>query len=129
MGGHLQIGTVATPIAASGEVRIIFTSASDIDTGWDADLMSRGLIAHGRVDIHGQRKTVHTKLAADPLAGDTTLQLAQAPQGWRAGDTLVLAGTRYSGWKWDNSIGAVRYHETQDEALPWHPESVLSHPT
>lgn len=117
MSGELSIGTLDDPVQPQAEVRIVFLSGSDIDIVRDPDLISRGLIAHGRVYIHGQRKTVHGKLAVDALQGQTTLQLAQAPEGWSAGDTLVLTGTRYSGWKWDNSIDAVRYHDTQDEVL------------
>ncbi len=117
MGGALYIGTVATPVQADVEVRIVFTSDADIDVSWDPELISRGLIAHGRVEIHGARKTVHGKVAIDPLAGQNSLVLAEPPQGWNVGDTLVLTGTRYSGWKWDNSIQAVRYHGTQDEVV------------
>ncbi len=117
MGGHLRIGTVDDPVQPQARVRVVFTSGSDIDLAWDPGLMSRGLVAHGRVDIHGARKTVHDKVAVDPLAGQTALTMAQPPQGWNVGDTLVLAGTRYSGWMWDNDIHAVRYHGTQDEVV------------
>ncbi|MEO7199518.1 MAG: G8 domain-containing protein, partial [Dokdonella sp.] len=115
--GRLRIGTRAAPVRPEAQVRIVFTSAADIDTGWDPRLLSRGLIAHGQVEIHGARKTVHGKVQVDPIAGQSTLQMATAPEGWRVGDTLVLTGTRYSGWKWDNDIHAVRYHGTQDEVV------------
>ena len=117
MAGELRIGTVADPVQPQADIRIVFRSDSDIDIVWDPDLLSRGLMAHGRVQVHGQRKTVHTKLAVNPTAGSSTLTLAEAPQNWRVGDRLVLTGTRYSGWKWDNAILAVRYHGTQDEVL------------
>jgi hypothetical protein len=117
MAGHLRIGTQTAPVQPDAQVRIIFPSDTDIDINWDPTLLSRGLVAHGKVDIHGARKTVHGKVAVDPLAGHTSLVMAQPPQGWRVGDTLVLTGTRYAGWKWDNSIGAVRYHDTQDEVV------------
>lgn len=116
-GGRLVIGTAAQPVREDVQVRVSFISGADIDIGWDPRLLSRGLLGHGEVTIHGARKTVHGKVAIDPLAGQTTLQMAEPPQGWRAGDTLVLTGTRYAGWKWDNAIGAVRYHGTQDEVL------------
>ena len=117
MSGELRIGTVNAPVQAQAQVRILFRSDRDIDVAWDPELRSRGLLAHGRVQIHGQRKTVHTKVAIDPLAGSTTLQLAEVPIGWQVGDTLVLTGTRYSGWRWDNDIRAVRYFGTRDEVL------------
>lgn len=117
MGGLLTIGTVDHPIQPDHEVHIEFSSDSDIDVDWDPELMSRGLIGHGRVEIHGQPKTVHLKVADDPLAGQNQLTLVNVPKAWQIGDTLVLTGTRYSGWKWDNDIQAVRYHGTQDEVL------------
>ena len=117
MAGEVLIGTVGAPVQPDVLVRIVFTSDTDIDIVQDPQLLGRGLVAHGRVHIHGARKTVHGKVAVDPLAGQTSLQMAQAPEGWQVGDTLVLTGTRYSGWKWDNAIGAVRYHGTQDEVL------------
>ncbi len=119
MSGELTIGTLEDPVQPQAQVRIVFLSGSDIDIVWDPTLISRGLIAHGEVRIHGQRKTVHGKLAVNALQGQTTLQLAEAPQGWSPGDTLVLTGTRYSGWRWDNNTTppGVRYFDTQDEVL------------
>jgi len=117
MGGELIIGTISDPVQSNVTVHVEFVSDNDIDVIWDPELISRGLVAHGRVEIHGQRKTVHTKVAVDPLAGHNQLQLSEVPVAWRVGDTLVLTGTRYSGWKWDNAIQAVRYHGTQDEVV------------
>ena len=114
-GGRLTIGTAQQPVTDSAGVRIRFRADSDIDVGWDPNLLTRGLVAEGEVEIHGQPKTVHLKVAVDPMAGDDTLTLAEAPQNWHPGDRIVLTGTRYSGWKWDNDIEAVRYHGTQDE--------------
>lgn len=114
-GGRLTIGTAAQPVADPAEIRIRFRSDADIDVGWDPFLLTRGLVADGDVEIHGQPKTVHLKVAVDPVAGDEVLTLAEAPENWRIGDRIVLTGTFYSGWKWDNSIGAVRYYGTQDE--------------
>jgi len=76
MQGELLIGTVAEPVRPEVQVRIVFTSVADIDISWDPELLSRGLIAHGRVHIHGARKTVHDKVAVDPLAGQTSLVMA-----------------------------------------------------
>lgn len=117
MGGLLTIGTVTDPIQPGAQVHIEFVSDSDIDVTWDTEMKSRGLVGHGRVQIHGQQKTVHLKLAEDAVAGQSSLSLATEPLGWEVGDTLVLTGTRYSGWKWDNDILAVRYHGTEDEVV------------
>lgn len=113
--GSLNIGTLDNPVEAAARVEIIIADAGDIDVDWDPLLLSRGLILHGQTRIHGAAKTPHMKVATDPRAGDTTLQMRSAPQNWQVGDTLVIAGSRFSGWKWDNSIRAVRYHGTRDE--------------
>lgn len=113
--GSLTIGTADNPVNPATTVEIIIADEGNIDVDWDPLLLSRGLILHGQTRIHGAVKTSHMKVATDPRAGDTTLQMHTSPQNWRVGDTLVIAGSRFSGWKWDNSIGAVRYHDTQDE--------------
>ena len=111
--GELIIGTADAPI--TGSVDLLIDSSADIDVGWDPTLTSRGVIVRGAVTIHGAPKATHLKVQTDPLAGESQLVLAAAPLNWQAGDTIVLTGTRYSGWKWDNDIRAVRYHGTQDE--------------
>jgi len=113
--GSLIIGTPANPVSSSAKVEIIIADNGDIDVNWDSLLQSRGLILHGTTSIHGAVKTPHIKVSTDPLAGDTSIRLQAAPQNWRVGDTLVIPGSRFSGWKWDNSIRKVRYHGTQDE--------------
>lgn len=115
--GDLIVGTADDPVEEDAEVNFVIADNGDIDTSWDPLLMSRGLLAHGKSRIHGQQKTTHLKVTEDPEAGDTELVLAEKPENWQAGDTLVLAGTRYSGWKWDNDIEDVRYHGTRDEVL------------
>ena len=110
--GRLEIGTEATPITA--DVEIVITDDGPID---DPMLLGHGIIAHGATEIHGDRKTVHLKVAADPRAGDSSMTLAAAPEGWQVGDTLVLAGTHYDGWHWDKRTGDVVHHPPQDEVL------------
>jgi len=116
-GGSLTIGTVDAPMPSSVTVEIVIANNGPIDVADDPQLMSRGIVSRGPVRIHGAPKTVHTKVAVDPLAGQSTLTFTEAPTGWQIGDVIVLAGTRYSGWRWDNSIQAVRYFGTEDEVL------------
>src|SRR5690606_37884252 len=113
--GSLTIGTADNPVDPAVTVEIIIADEGDIDVDWDPLLLSRGLILHGQARIHGAAKTTHLKVATDPRAGDTTVHLSRTPSNWTVGDTLVIAGSRFSGWKWDNDIRAVRYHDTQDE--------------
>src|SRR5262249_9407375 len=51
--GHLVMGTVETPIAPDKCARLIFADRGPIDTRWDPNLLSRGLIAHGSASLVG----------------------------------------------------------------------------
>ena len=113
--GTLVIGTEDQPIDASEFAKIRFSDNGNIDTGWDPMLLSRGMIAHGKTVIHGAQKTPFLKVSVNPGEGEDMLTLEESPINWRPGDTLVIAGTRYSGWKWDDSVRATAYHGTLDE--------------
>ncbi|MGJ8662992.1 MAG: G8 domain-containing protein [Marinicella sp.] len=115
--GQLIIGTKNSPIQGTVTVQILFSDDGDLDVIKDPSLMGRGLLANGDVQMHGVEKTTHLKVATDPMAGQNQIEFTQAPVNWQVGDTLVVAGTKYSGWKWDNDIQAVRYHGTQDEVV------------
>jgi hypothetical protein len=111
--GKLEIGTEANPVQANVKTEILIADNGPIDLNWDPGQLSRGLISHGDVQIHGQAKTSHLKLATDPMAGDRTLSLQSAPTNWNVGDRLVLTGTKFvsdtDGQKWDT--------QTQDEEV------------
>jgi hypothetical protein len=92
-GGDLVVGTAQAPVARDRRARIVFADRGPIDTRWDPTLLSRGLIAHGRVSLVGAEVTPHVALARAPRKGDTRLALAQAPVNWNKGDRLVLTGT------------------------------------
>ena len=111
--GKLTIGTEADPVAADVDVEIVFANNGAIDTAWDPMLLSRGMIAHGEVEIHGAEKDSHEKVSEDPMAGDTSILFDTAPTGWEIGDTIVIAGTRYEGYyNWEPSVG---YSPSEDE--------------
>jgi len=113
--GTLTAGTEDAPVQAGVSADIVIANNGAIDTDWDPQLLSRGVISHGTVAMHGQEKATDLKVASDPMAGDTSLTLAEAPVGWQVGDTIVLAGTRYDGYKWDNDIRDKRHYEPEDE--------------
>jgi hypothetical protein len=92
-GGELVVGTVKAPLARDRRARIIFADRGPIDARWDPTLLSRGLIAHGRVSLVGAEVTPHVALARAPQKGDTKLVLAKAPVNWKKGDRLILTGT------------------------------------
>jgi hypothetical protein len=92
-GGELIVGTVQAPVARDRRARIIFADRGPIDARWDPTLLSRGLLAHGRVSLVGAEVTPHVALARAPRKGDTRLVLARAPVNWKKGDRLILTGT------------------------------------
>lgn len=107
-GGELVAGTTLAPVARDRRARIVFADRGPIDTRWDPTLLSRGLLAHGRVSLVGAEVTPHVALARAPRKGDAKLVLARAPVNWKAGDRLVLTGT---------AGGPGQDGTTQDEEL------------
>lgn len=94
MTGHLQIGTVAEPVASGVRARLVIADTGPIDLAWDPLEFSRGLISHGRVTMHGEVKTSHADLAEQINRRDRQLVLATPPVNWQVGDVLVVPGTR-----------------------------------
>jgi hypothetical protein len=92
-GGELIMGTDKAPVAKNRRARLIFADRGPIDDRWDPTLLSRGLIAHGRVSLVGAEVTPHVALARAPRKGDTRLVLRHRPVHWQKGDRLVLTGT------------------------------------
>ncbi|MEQ8997305.1 MAG: PA14 domain-containing protein [Coleofasciculus sp. B1-GNL1-01] len=113
----LTIGSEANPIQANKTARIVIANDGEIDANWDSTLISRGVITHGQVRIHGAEKLDFISLQTDASAGDNELVLnlpdgMTTPAGWQVGDQLVLGGTSYNpdGSDEDNS-------RFQDEVL------------
>lgn len=93
--GKLTIGTKDNPVQGNVQTQILIADNGAIDKKWDPQQLSRGIVSHGTVSIHGQAKTSHLKVAVDPSAGDTTLTLGDTPVNWQVGDRIVLTGTQY----------------------------------
>jgi hypothetical protein len=92
--GRLEIGTADTPVAASATAEIVVAD-QPIDTARDPEQITGGLIGLGTVRMHGAIKSpTFVRVAAEPLARHTTLQLEEAASGWAAGDKLVIPDTR-----------------------------------
>ena len=113
--GSLIIGTVDDPVGENVDVNLIVANNGPIDTDWDPMLLSRGIIAHGATSIHGAEKDSHEKVIEDPMAGDTSVRFESVPEGWQVGDTIIVAGTRYDGYKWDGAIDGNRFYPPEDE--------------
>jgi hypothetical protein len=114
--GTLTIGTEGNPVDPSVSAVISFADNGPIDVAWDPMLLSRGLISHGTVDIHGAEKEAFLRVAVDPMKGDTKLTLESPPDGWQVGDKIVLAGTHLVAEKSSGS-GTPITSQTQDEEL------------
>ena len=115
--GRLEIGTEDKPIQDGVNVQIVFANNGDIDTNWDPTLLSRGLISHGEAEIHGAEKTAYLKVAEAPMSGDTKIKLAEVPDNWKVGDTIVLTGTHKEGWFYNRDTGEREHGGTQDEEV------------
>ncbi len=74
------------------KAKIIIADTGDIDIDWDPLELSRGLISHGHVTIHGEVKTSHSDLARTPARREKALFLSETPNNWHVGDVLILPG-------------------------------------
>ncbi len=96
MSGELIIGTEANPIGADGSGVTARVTIADAGEGFDHSVdmqeLGRGIIAMGRVEMHGADVTEYTGLATQPMAGDTEFVLNEAPENWDVGDRLVTTG-------------------------------------
>jgi hypothetical protein len=93
-GGHLQIGTAAQPVPAARRAEIVIAD-QPLDPVVDPDQYGAGLLAWGKVTIHGAAKQpTFVRAAVEPRAGHTVLQLERPVSGWRAGDRLFIPDSR-----------------------------------
>ncbi|MCA9235666.1 MAG: G8 domain-containing protein [Planctomycetales bacterium] len=100
--GALHVGSETTPVAQNRTARVVFTTGDPIDTTWDPNLLSRGLISRGEVRLYGAETTSFVGLSVPVQAGDTKLTLAEVPANWQVGDRLMLTGSRF----WQDDFGA-----------------------
>jgi hypothetical protein len=92
--GRFSIGTVDRPVPSTVTAELVIAD-QPIDTTLDPEQLTGGLVGVGTVTMHGAIKTpTFTRLAAEPLKGQTVLQLEQPVTGWNVGDKLVLPDTR-----------------------------------
>ena len=92
-GGYLEVGTPERPVAAGVKAEIVFADRP-IDTMADPEQFGNGLVAFGKVTMHGAAKDLtFARLAVEPRPGDTTLTFARPVTDWQVGDRLVLPPT------------------------------------
>lgn len=93
-GSSVEIGTPEAPIEPGVTAEMVIADTGPIDLAVDPRQLGKGAIFHGRTVIHGAEKTSFVVAAEPPRAGETSLSLAEAPEGWQVGDRLVIAGTK-----------------------------------
>lgn len=114
--GRLAIGSIDHPVSPNVSTVIQIANNGPINTAWDPQLLSRGIISHGEVQIHGAEKETFIRVTADPMAGDTSITLSEAPSGWQVGDKLVVVGTHLIAPEQTAGIDERRI-ETEDEEV------------
>jgi len=92
--GVLEVGTEVQPVASDATAEIVIADQAT-DDGLDPAQIGTGIQGLGTVRMHGAVKpTTFLRLAAEPLAGQTTLLFEDEPAGWAAGDEVVIPDTR-----------------------------------
>jgi len=93
-GGVFEVGTADTPIARNATTEIIIADQK-IDGDIDPAQIGTGIQGLGKVRMHGASRTpTFVRVAEEPLAGQTSLVLETAPEGWAPGDEIVVPDTR-----------------------------------
>lgn len=105
--GTLNIGSEESPVQGNVKTRIVISDNGAIDRNWDFQQLSRGVVSHGTVKIHGQAKTSHLQVKVDPKAGNSSLRLESTPKNWQVGDRIILTGTRYVPYQYDSQVGGL----------------------
>jgi hypothetical protein len=88
------MGTTSQPV--TGRATLTLSSLGrDFSHAVDPLELTLGLIVMGQARIHGQPKTSWVPISSAPQAGATRVRADQAPQGWQAGDRLILTASTY----------------------------------
>jgi len=96
-GGLFRIGGLNNPVNSNRTAEVVFINdGNPIDTMWDPNEVSRGLISLGQIRIYGKTKTNKMEMANDARAGSTNLVTNNTiPSDWIATDDIVLTGTHF----------------------------------
>jgi hypothetical protein len=109
---RLTIGPAENPVDSGVTAELVFADGK-IDLLLDPDQLSHGLVAEGRVDIHGAEIDPYTTLQGEVQAGATTLILDKSTEGWSVGDTIVVMGTKLGAFQ-DEYREIVSIKQTSD---------------
>jgi G8 domain len=94
--GYLEVGTATNPVAANVTAEIVIANTPTGTGIADPEQFGTGILNFGKMRMHGSIKTpTFLRVAAEPLAGNTSIRLEQAVSGWSVGDRLVIPDTRH----------------------------------
>jgi hypothetical protein len=102
-GGTLDVGTEADPIPATHHVELVVRDVP-IDTSRDPFQWGNGLVNFGRQSRYGAAKLPWTTLATGAAAGAQTITLTDDPQGWQAGDEILVTDTAVAGLRRESPV-------------------------
>lgn len=109
-GSTIEIGTEDHRVRPDKTARLILGDRGERNAAMrerDPFDLSGGLLSHGKVRIFGAEYTSHAKPTAVPHAGEMHISFANAPKGWKVGDTLLFPGLDRPG----------RFHDVTTD--PW----------
>ncbi|MBB4658247.1 G8 domain-containing protein [Parvularcula dongshanensis] len=89
--GSLTAGTETAPVSG----RIAFGAGADIDVARDPHLEGIGLMAMGRVSLHGEAIEPFTVMTSAVKEGADRVTLEALPVGWAEGQRVVFDATRW----------------------------------
>ena len=93
--GTFEIGSEENRVPNTNKITITIANNGPIDRAWDPANISRGVIIQGATRIYGAEKSAYHRLAFNPAANSSQIQLDTAPTGWKVGDLVVITATRF----------------------------------
>ena len=93
--GTLTIGAPGHPVSPNHKAELIIRDVPLDVHGKDPSQYGNGLTVFGNITVHGAPvDRAYVRLASESHLGQSTLQLEQAPSGWKSGDRLIIPDTR-----------------------------------
>ncbi|MGB0910993.1 MAG: G8 domain-containing protein, partial [Nitrospirales bacterium] len=93
--GTLSLGTTDNPISANHTAELIIRDEPLAVNGRDPRQYGNGLNVFGTMNVHGSpMERSHLRFSSEAHVGQSTLQIEQAPIGWKSGDRLIIPDTR-----------------------------------
>ncbi len=117
--GELEVGTAVTPVSPAVKAEIVIADRPLETSGRDPQQFGTSIIALGKVTMHGAVKNpTFVRVAAEPRAGQTSIQLEQAVTGWRAGDRVFVPDSRqFPEAGWFNPNWALQHDEATVQSI------------